>query len=65
MDHGMEEKKIKQNAGKFVTEQVKAEIEAGTLSADKQAEYLSMYQRLGYDRDERLKQIKKWRAGEN
>ena len=65
MEHGMEEEKIKSNTARFITEQVKAEIEAGTLDADAQAKYLTMYQKLGYDRDKKLKDIKKWRSGED
>lgn len=65
LEHGMEEEKIKSNTARFITEQVKAEIEAGTLDADAQAKYLTMYQKLGYDRDKKLKDIKKWRSGED
>ena len=63
LDHGVDEKNFKTQTGTIINAAVKEEIENGTLTADKQAAYLSMYQKLGYKRDERLKQIKKWREG--
>ncbi len=60
ISNGVDPKNIKERTAAIITEQVKAEIAAGTFDADTQAKYLTMYQKLGYDRDERLKKIKKW-----
>ncbi len=62
LDAGMDPDKLKKETCNAITEAVKEDIKAGTLTSDRQAQYLDAYQRLGYDREDQLKKIKKWRS---
>lgn len=62
LDAGMDPDKLKKETCNAITEAVKEDIKAGTLTSDRQAQYLDAYQRLGYGREDQLKKIKKWRS---